>query len=135
MSEPFGLVESTFTLSGGIKGDRHNGVPIALRQHRSSLPDEKAGQKRFEPQRLLIFVPVNHIKQGFAGEHGGAGRGEVQVHVPAVGAFKSCRDGAVKRQAAAVAKRRLNEPHFARATPADESVDGSGALTTADLTY
>src|SRR6266581_349858 len=96
--------------------------------------DQKISQKRFEPERALVFVPVNDVEHHLAGDDRRPGRAEMKFHFPAVAAFKACRNFAFIRQATALAERRPDKAHALPAMRADKTFGRRGGFGSTELT-
>jgi len=110
-----------------------NPIPLAVAQNRRGFADEQVGQKRFKPQRALIFVAVNDLQDHATGGDGGARGTEMQFHLAAIATFKHGGDRAFKWQPATITKRRTNEAHQPPASRADQSFDDARAFFPANL--
>src|SRR5208283_5667164 len=103
-------------------------VPILTAQRGHRFAQEEAGEKIFKPPLALVFETVDGFEHDAAGDDRRARGTEMQLQLTAIRAFKGRRKVACVGQAAAPAKRRLDEAHLRPAVRAHVAVPGGGAF-------
>ena len=94
---------------------------------------KQIGEKRLEPKRPLVFITMDRFPHDILRDDRRTRGAEVQFHFPAVGAFERRGEIAGIGQAAAFAKRRLDEPDLGPAGRTDKAVPGRRAISPAKL--
>jgi len=129
----FGLIELAFAVSGWMKGNGHDEIPVCRSQSRHGAAQEQIGKEWLETESTIILVTMDNIQDGLAGDYSGTGGRKIQIEFTAIGAFKDSGDLTFIRRAATFTEWWIDKSNLATATGADKAFRGCCPAVAAKL--